>query len=115
MVHTCCVDSCSTEKRPNVIFHRFPPADPERLRQWLLALDMDPDTPNFILGKLFVCQKHFLPDDYHDPHMHLGRRARLLKSKAVPSQFLTPRFCEGGQLSPDHLDQLVTCRCKMLW
>lgn len=88
MVQTCCVDSCNITKRPNVVFHRFPFGDPERLRQWLETLNMDVNTPLHALSKLFVCQKHFHPDDYYDVHQQLTRRARLLKTTAVPTQLL---------------------------
>lgn len=106
MVRTCCVDSCLADKTPNVNLHRFPTADPERRRQWLLALDMDADTPVHILGKLLVCRKHFLMDDYYDSFVHLGSRGRVLKPGAVPTQFLPPRTSEEGQVSAG--DQLVS-------
>uniref|UniRef100_A0A3B5BAK4 THAP domain-containing protein 1 n=1 Tax=Stegastes partitus TaxID=144197 RepID=A0A3B5BAK4_9TELE len=88
MVLKCCVDSCYSIKRPNLSFHRFPLGDPERLRQWLLSLDMDVNTPLRLLSKLFVCQKHFQPDDYHsDPPLQPSRRHRTLRTTAVPDRF----------------------------
>lgn len=95
MVVKCCVDSCSNHKRPNLVFHRFPLGDPDRLRQWLLALTMDVNTPLHVVGKLFICQKHFLPENYHrslDPSV----RARLLKPTAVPTQFIHTRLPDTG-------------------
>ncbi|XP_032357541.1 lethal(3)malignant brain tumor-like protein 2 isoform X3 [Etheostoma spectabile] len=85
MVHKCCVDSCWNTKRPDLVFHRFPLGDPHRLRQWLLALNMDVNTPLHVLNKRFVCQKHFDPDDYYDCLAEPTRRSRLLKSTAVPT------------------------------
>lgn len=113
MVHKCCVDACRNIKSRNLVFHRFPVVDPERLRQWLFALDMDVNTPLYVINKLFVCHKHFEPDDYYD-HRHSPdeptRRGRLLKTTAVPSQFRHARTCETGDptASVIYLDQLVS-------
>ncbi|XP_044034921.1 lethal(3)malignant brain tumor-like protein 2 isoform X2 [Siniperca chuatsi] len=108
MVHTCCVDACCTTKRPNLVFHRFPLGDPERLRQWLFALSMDVSTPLHALSKLFVCQKHFQPDDYYDCSDLPSRRARLLKATAVPTQFRATHTSETGDPTAGviYLDQL---------
>uniref|UniRef100_A0A668TS56 THAP domain-containing protein 1 n=1 Tax=Oreochromis aureus TaxID=47969 RepID=A0A668TS56_OREAU len=76
MVHKCCVETCLTIKRPNIVFHRFPLSDSEKLRQWLFTLNMDLKTPRYVLGKLFVCQKHFQPDDYYDVQNLPSRRGR---------------------------------------
>lgn len=94
MVHKCCVETCLTIKRPNIVFHRFPLSDPEKLRQWLFTLNMDPKTPRYVLGKLFVCQKHFQPDDYYDVQNLPSRRGRLLKPTAVPTQFTHAHYSE---------------------
>lgn len=94
MVHKCCVETCLTIKRPNIVFHRFPLSDQEKLRQWLFTLNMDPRTPRYVLGKLFVCQKHFQPDDYYDVQNLPSRRGRLLKPTAVPAQFTHAHYSE---------------------
>lgn len=107
MVIRCCAHNCRTYKRPNLVFHRFPLGDPNRLRQWLSGLNMDGNTPPHVLTNLFVCQKHFQPDDYHagsDP----SRPSRLLKSTAVPNLSESPMSTAAGE--PDsmtHLDPLV--------
>ncbi|XP_067432504.1 lethal(3)malignant brain tumor-like protein 2 isoform X2 [Thunnus thynnus] len=87
MVHKCCVETCCNLKRPNLVFHRLPLGDPERLRQWLFALNMDVNTPLHTLNKLFVCQKHFQPDDYYSSPDQPTRQARHLKTTAVPTLF----------------------------
>ncbi|XP_059179983.1 THAP domain-containing protein 3-like [Centropristis striata] len=85
MVYRCCVEKCWHIKRPKISFHRFPLGDPERLREWLLALNVDVNTPRHMLSKMFVCQKHFEPHDYQDSPEHAPlRRARHLKTTAVP-------------------------------
>ncbi|MEQ2297721.1 hypothetical protein AMECASPLE_037542, partial [Ameca splendens] len=96
MANTCCVDSCNS-KRSNVIFHRFPLGDPERLRQWLFTLNMDPNTPVHVLNRIFVCQKHFQLDDYQETHPHPNRRGRLLKATAVPTQLIYGHLSGAGQ------------------
>lgn len=109
MALRCCVDDCLTTKHPNVIFHGFPLVDPERLRQWLLALDIDVNTPLHVLSKLFVCQKHFQLNDYYDYHYpdQTVRRGRLLKTTAVPTQLNTSGTGDPTD-SLIHLDQLVS-------
>ncbi|XP_047234119.1 lethal(3)malignant brain tumor-like protein 2 isoform X3 [Girardinichthys multiradiatus] len=96
MANACCVDSCNS-KRSNVIFHRFPLGDPERLRQWLFTLNMDPNTPVHVLNRIFVCQKHFQLDDYQETHSHPSRRGRLLKATAVPTQLIYGHLSGTGQ------------------
>ncbi|KAI3365530.1 hypothetical protein L3Q82_010615, partial [Scortum barcoo] len=86
MVHKCCVPACGSTKRPDLVFHRFPLVDAQRPRQWLCALGMDADTPLHTLAKLFVCQRHFRPSDYYDSSDQPSRRARLLKTSAVPAR-----------------------------
>ncbi|XP_042363724.1 lethal(3)malignant brain tumor-like protein 2 isoform X2 [Plectropomus leopardus] len=109
MVHKCCVEACWNTKRPNLAFHRFPVGDPERLRQWLVALNMEVNTPLHVVNKLFVCQKHFEPDDYHDVLCQQSRRARLLKNSAVPTtHFRNTHSSEPGdpRTSVTYLDHL---------
>lgn len=110
MVLKCCVDACSNTKRPKLAFHRFPLADPERLRQWLCALNMDVNTPLHVVGKLFVCQKHFQPDDYHTSPHQPSRRGRILRTTAVPARFRQAHTSETGDptASVGHLDHLVS-------
>lgn len=112
MVNRCCVDACNNTKQRNIVFHRFPVVDPERLRQWLFALNMDVNTPLYVVSKLFVCQQHFEPDDYYDYHYspdQSSRRGRLLKTTAVPTQFRHAHTCETGDPAASiiYLDHLV--------
>uniref|UniRef100_A0A4W6G0G9 L3MBTL histone methyl-lysine binding protein 2 n=1 Tax=Lates calcarifer TaxID=8187 RepID=A0A4W6G0G9_LATCA len=88
MVFTCCVETCWNTKRPGLVFHRFPLGHPERLRRWLFALNMDVNTPLRVLNKLHVCQDHFQSEDYYDILDQKTRRARILKTTAVPNQFI---------------------------
>ncbi|XP_028263695.1 lethal(3)malignant brain tumor-like protein 2 isoform X3 [Parambassis ranga] len=104
MVHKCCVDSCYNVKRPNLAFHRFPFCNPERLRQWLCTLNMDVNTPLHVLVKLFVCQKHFQPEDYCMME-NSNRRGRLLKNTAVPTQFINAHTSETDQHSDIYMEQ----------
>ncbi|KAG8009002.1 Lethal(3)malignant brain tumor-like protein 2 [Nibea albiflora] len=82
--------------RLQLAFHRFPLADPERLRQWLCALNMDVNTPLHVVSKLFVCQKHFQPDDYHTAPHQPSRRGRILRTTAVPTRFRQAHTSETG-------------------
>ncbi|XP_032430475.1 lethal(3)malignant brain tumor-like protein 2 isoform X3 [Xiphophorus hellerii] len=91
MPKTCCVDSCLS-RRSDFIYHRFPVSDPERLRQWLFTLGMDPNTPVHVVSKIFVCQKHFQPDDYLETDSCVRRRGPLLKITAVPTECVDDLF-----------------------
>ncbi|MEQ2222236.1 hypothetical protein ILYODFUR_024092 [Ilyodon furcidens] len=108
MFNTCCVDSCNS-KRSNVIFHRFPLGDPERLRQWLFTLNMNPNTPVHILNRIFVCQKHFQLDDYQEPPPHPSRRGRLLKATAVPTQLIYGHLSGAGQPTSNRRRVVSSC------
>lgn len=98
MVRKCCVDACHSAKSPKLLFHRFPMMDAERLRLWLFALDMDVNTPLYVIDNLLVCQKHFEPTDYYYRNIseHPTRRKRLLKLTAVPTQFKDAHTAEAG-------------------
>lgn len=84
MVNYCCVESCSS-KQIGITFHRLPMSNPERLRQWLFILNIDPKTPNHVLSKLVVCHKHFSDDDYVQADAFQSRRSHILKATAVPT------------------------------
>lgn len=105
MVHKCCVESCCNLKRPNLVFHRLPLGNPERLEQWLCALNMDVNTPLHTLNKLFVCQKHFQPDDYHSSPDQPRHQARHLKNTAIPTLFSHTGDPTAGDI---YLDPLVS-------
>ncbi|XP_014862898.1 PREDICTED: lethal(3)malignant brain tumor-like protein 2 isoform X2 [Poecilia mexicana] len=91
MPKTCCVDSCLS-RRSDFVYHRFPLNDPERLRQWLFTLGMDPNTPVHVVSKMFVCQKHFQPDDYLETDSCVRRRGPMLKITAVPTECVDDLF-----------------------
>uniref|UniRef100_A0A3P9Q9W1 THAP domain-containing protein 1 n=1 Tax=Poecilia reticulata TaxID=8081 RepID=A0A3P9Q9W1_POERE len=91
MPKTCCVDSCLS-RRSDFVYHRFPVTDPERLRQWLFTLGMDPNTPVHVVSKIFVCQKHFQPDDYLETDSCVRRRGPMLKITAVPTECVDDLF-----------------------
>ncbi|XP_061564961.1 lethal(3)malignant brain tumor-like protein 2 isoform X2 [Cololabis saira] len=97
--YSCCVSRCSSTKRAHVLLHRFPLSDPERLSLWLSVLNLDVNTPLHVLRNLFVCQKHFHPDDYN-----ASRRGPLLQNTAVPIPFSRSPASQAG--GGDHLDPL---------
>ncbi|XP_038152717.1 lethal(3)malignant brain tumor-like protein 2 isoform X2 [Cyprinodon tularosa] len=84
MVNYCCVESCSS-KQIGITCHRLPMSNPERLRQWLFILNIDPKTPNHVLSNLVVCHKHFSDDDYVQADAFQSRRSHILKATAVPT------------------------------
>ena len=56
------------------------------MNQWLLALDIDPNTPVDIIKDYRVCSEHFTEDDYFE-QMEFATRTikRVLKDTAIPS------------------------------
>ncbi|KAM7371122.1 hypothetical protein PAMP_010614 [Pampus punctatissimus] len=50
------------------------------------------------LNKLFVCQKHFQPDDYYNNPGQQSRRGRLLKTTAVPTRSRHTHAADTGDL-----------------
>ncbi|TDH16007.1 hypothetical protein EPR50_G00015440 [Perca flavescens] len=85
----CIVKSCDNKQgRPGntMMFHRFPTKNADRLNQWLLALDMDPNTPVATFKTHRVCSEHFTEDDYYEK-MELSTRTMklVLKDTAIPS------------------------------
>lgn len=90
MVLTCAYPGCrnlfksvrlraSTQTR-KLTFHRFPTFEPDRLQLWLLALQMDINTPMRLLKVWRVCSEHFSPDDFKA----ISGNQVLLQSSAVP-------------------------------
>ena len=59
--------------------------NPERLKLWLLALNLDINTPEHALICKRVCSDHFFDDDFK-PTQEGDRR--FLKMSAVPHTFL---------------------------
>ncbi|XP_072543325.1 uncharacterized protein [Salminus brasiliensis] len=88
MVRECFVQTCNNKQKTwsATMFHRLPLRDESRLRLWLQALGVDPDTPADRLRGKVVCEEHFQPCDYYEK-MELATRTmrRFLRDTAVPS------------------------------
>ncbi|XP_058251626.1 zinc finger protein 16-like isoform X1 [Hemibagrus wyckioides] len=93
MVRSCAYPRCENRfkakrLRPRgdmLTSHKFPSKNPDRLKQWLLALNMDINTPAASLQQKRVCSEHFVDDDYHPSE---EGKLRLLRSSSVPIAFL---------------------------
>uniref|UniRef100_A0A3B4YX80 THAP domain-containing protein 1 n=1 Tax=Stegastes partitus TaxID=144197 RepID=A0A3B4YX80_9TELE len=88
MPHCCAVKTCRNKADTGSVlsFHRLPLREPERLKLWLFALNVDVNTPGRELRKLVVCSEHFVPEDYtanRQPRTDTVRR--FLKPTAVPT------------------------------
>lgn len=81
---TCAVKTCKNRGKinPKLRFHRFPVGDPFRLNLWLIALKIS-SIPKAKLKNSFVCEAHFLPEDYAE--MKKRAKRHWLKPTAVPS------------------------------
>nr|XP_055029632.1 uncharacterized protein LOC129418782 isoform X2 [Misgurnus anguillicaudatus] len=56
------------------------------MKQWLLALDIDPHTPVATIKGYRVCSEHFREDDYfHKMEFATRTMKRVLKDTAIPS------------------------------
>ena len=65
----CIVKSCDNKQgRPGntMTLHRIPTKNADLMNQWLLALDIDPNTPVDIIKDYRVCSEHFTEDDYFE-------------------------------------------------
>ncbi|XP_016298822.1 zinc finger MYM-type protein 4-like isoform X2 [Sinocyclocheilus anshuiensis] len=111
MVLTCAYPGCrnlfksvrlrASTHTGKLTFHRFPTFEPDRLHLWLLALQMDIDTPMRLLKVWRVCSEHFSPDDFKA----ISGNQVLLKSSAVPmfvSQQAEETVIEPDALSADN-------------
>lgn len=70
-----------------VSFHRLPFHDSQTLKQWLLILQIDVDTPiNTLRAKDYrVCSAHFDPEDLTQERRLSGETQRMrLKKNAIP-------------------------------
>ncbi|XP_050993318.1 zinc finger MYM-type protein 4 isoform X3 [Labeo rohita] len=107
MVLTCAYPGCrnlfksvrlrASTQTGKLTFHRFPTFEPDRLHLWLLALQMDINTPMRLLKVWRVCSEHFAPDDFKA----ISGNQVLLKSSAVPI-FVSHRT-EETVIEPDAL------------
>ncbi|XP_051276598.1 zinc finger protein 3 homolog isoform X4 [Dicentrarchus labrax] len=66
MPHACAVKTCTNKAKTGAAlsFHRLPVREPERLKLWLFALNIDVNTPQDELKKYIVCSEHFAQEDY---------------------------------------------------
>ncbi|XP_052388906.1 zinc finger MYM-type protein 4 isoform X1 [Carassius gibelio] len=107
MVLTCAYPGCrnlfksvrlrASTQTGKLTFHRFPTFEPDRLHLWLLALQMDINTPMRLLKVWRVCSEHFSSDDFKS----IRGNQVLLKSSAVP-MFVSQR-AEETVIEPDAL------------
>ena len=83
MVGTCVVFRCSNrqEKGGDISFFHFPHKDPDRLRQWVQAVHRDNWYPKY---HSLICSVHFKETCFV---VRPGKRGRLLKPDAVPTEF----------------------------
>ncbi|XP_049889406.1 peroxynitrite isomerase THAP4-like [Epinephelus moara] len=92
MPRTCAVRGCYNKHKTwsNLIFHAIPTRNPERMKQWLGALNMDPNTPQEAVKKMLVCSEHFSRDYYYEKLEFRTQTMRLfLKDTAIPSLSVT--------------------------
>ncbi|XP_029971119.1 uncharacterized protein LOC115405626 isoform X4 [Salarias fasciatus] len=90
MPRRCLIPSCfNIQSRPRgttVSFHRFPARNPQRLRNWMIALYLDPDTPYHRVENLMICSAHFVKEDFIEKTEHrTGSKRYFLNDAAVPS------------------------------
>ena len=65
----CIVKSCDNKQgRPGntMMFHRIPTKNADLMNRWLLALEIDPNTPVDIIKDYHICSEHFTEDDYFE-------------------------------------------------
>lgn len=93
MPRKCAVKCCNNRQktRSSLIFHSVPTNNPERTNLWLLALNLDPNTPKETVKKMLVCSEHFLRDDYEKMELKNQTKRLLLKETAIPSIGITER------------------------
>ncbi|XP_073337392.1 uncharacterized protein [Pagrus major] len=88
MPHSCAVKTCRNKSKPGAAlsFHRLPVREPERLKLWLFALNIDVNTPVDELKKHIVCSEHFVPEDYSvNRQPRTDATHRFLTPTAVPT------------------------------
>lgn len=88
MPQSCFVKTCRNKAKTgaSLSFHRLPVREPERLKLWLFALNIDINTPQDELKKCMVCSEHFAPQDYTaNGQVRTGGMHRFLTPTAVPT------------------------------
>ncbi|XP_029376907.1 zinc finger protein 287-like [Echeneis naucrates] len=103
MPYACAVKTCGNKAKrgTSLSFHRLPVREPERLKLWLLALDIDMSTPLEELKKCIVCSEHFVMGDYTTIGQPKGMVHRFLRPTAVPTIGLYPLSPEQRQPEVD--------------
>ncbi|KAM9840465.1 uncharacterized protein ACBR49_015851 [Aulostomus maculatus] len=96
MPPTCVVKGCYNKPKrwSSVMFHTIASKNPARMKLWLVALNIDPNTPTEKLRKMFVCSDHFSRNDYYEKTEYSGRyrtkgNRLVLRETAIPSLGLT--------------------------
>lgn len=104
MVRCCAVPNCPNKMSNNTprSFHRLPFHDRDTLRSWLLALQMDANTPvqKLRLADHRVCSDHFDRCDYCQPkkrRKHPVPKHFFLKKTAVPR--VTVPAADGAEVT----------------
>ncbi|KAM8739225.1 uncharacterized protein AB9X84_021404 [Acanthopagrus schlegelii] len=84
----CAVKTCRNRSKTGakLSFHRLPVREPERLKLWLSALNIDVSTPVDELKKHVVCSEHFVLEDYSvRGQPRTNAMHRFLTPTAVPT------------------------------
>lgn len=88
MPQSCAVKTCRNKAKTgaSLSFHRLPVREPQRLKLWLFALNIDINTPEEKLKKYLVCSEHFVPQSYTaNGQVRTGAMHRFLTPTAVPT------------------------------
>ena len=107
----CAVKTCRNKPRTgaDLSFHRLPVREPERLKLWLCALNIDVNTPVDELKKRIVCSEHFAPEDYSvRGQPRTGARHRFLTPTAVPTVGVSSTPPGVTEVSVDGPHQLLS-------
>lgn len=107
----CAVKTCRNKSRTGAYlsFHRLPVREPERLKLWLSALNIDVNTPVDELKKHVVCSEHFVPEDYSvRGQPRTGAMHRFLTPTAVPTVGVSSTPPGVTEVSVDGPHQLLS-------
>lgn len=84
MVRVCAFPNCSNRMKRYLClsFHRLPLRNREILKLWLVALQLDVQTPLQTIRErdYRVCSEHFNEDDFTEKSV----KSRYLKANAIP-------------------------------
>ncbi|KAG5285668.1 hypothetical protein AALO_G00006050 [Alosa alosa] len=104
MVRVCAYPGCGTQMQwfNPVSFHRLPFHDSQILKQWLLILKIDMNTPVDTLKQrdLRVCSAHFDPDDLTQERRFGDLKQRMrLRRNAIPKAAQSVGGLEDSELT----------------